>query len=246
MMYKSSLGLTLLLISAAGATAAELSLGGGIAYNESIYKGYNQNNHFAPLVHYESASVYFRQTTLGLVVARDPRNELSLTASWLPWAFSPGNNDDAAMKQLDKRNTTAMAGAAWYHHQRWGSLKLAAAADVLDNSNGWTAEATLFRVLPMGRLTLTPSVGISYFDDKFNQYYYGISPAESRRSGLATYSAKGGWNPFVGVSAKYALTGNLALNLGAIYTVLPDALKDSPMVDRRDSTALLAGVTWRF
>lgn len=41
------------------------------------------------------------------------------------------------MKQLNKRDATAMAGAAWYHHEKWGSVKVSAAADVLDNSNGW-------------------------------------------------------------------------------------------------------------
>ncbi|SPW38552.1 putative MltA-interacting MipA family protein precursor [Escherichia coli] len=38
---------------------------------------------------------------------------------------------------FDKRDSTAMAGGAWYHHERWGTVKASAAADVLDNSNGW-------------------------------------------------------------------------------------------------------------
>lgn len=38
------------------------------------------------------------------------KNELSLTASWMPLEFDPADNDDYAMQQLDKRDSTAMAG----------------------------------------------------------------------------------------------------------------------------------------
>ncbi|VED09293.1 putative scaffolding protein [Escherichia coli] len=47
--------------------------------------------------------------------------KLSLTASWMPLEFDPTDNDDYAMQQLDKRDSTAMAGVAWYHHERWGN-----------------------------------------------------------------------------------------------------------------------------
>ena len=26
--------------------------------------------------------------------------------------------------------------------------------------------------MPMGKLTLTPSIGVLYYDEKFNEYYY--------------------------------------------------------------------------
>lgn len=55
----------------------------------------------------------------------------------MPLEFDPTDNDDYAMQQLDKRDSTAMAGVARYHHERWGTVKASAAADVLDNSNGW-------------------------------------------------------------------------------------------------------------
>ncbi len=97
----------------------------------------------------------------------------------MPLEFDPGDNDDHAMKQLDKRDATAMAGAAWYHHEKWGSVKVSAAADVLDNSNGWVAEMSMFRQMPMGKLTLTPAIGVLYYDENFNEYYYGISGNES-------------------------------------------------------------------
>ncbi|MDN8600859.1 MipA/OmpV family protein [Citrobacter enshiensis] len=230
----------------ASATASEFSLGAGAVYNESPYRGYNENVHAAPLISYESESFYFRQTSLGYILSKNEKNEFSITASWMPLEFDPADNDEHDMKQLDKRDSTAMVGAAWYRHEKWGSVKVSAAADVLDNSNGWVGEVSVFRPMPVGKFTLTPSAGVLYYDKNFNDYYYGVSDSESRRSGLSSYSPDDSWMPYVGLAMKYPLTNNLVLVASATYTVLPDDVKDSPMVDRDDSFTFLSGVSWRF
>lgn len=230
----------------ASATAEELSVGAGAVYNESPYRGLNENTHAVPLISYEGESFYFRQTTLGYILSKSEKNEFSLTASWVPLEFDPEDNDDRAMKKLNKRDSTALAGAAWYHHERWGSVKIAASADVLDNSNGWVGEVAYFRSIPIGKLTMIPSVGVLYYDENFNDYYYGVSGSESRRSGLDSYSAPDSWVPYVSLTAKYPLTNNLVLTASAAYSVLPDEMKDSPMIDRDDSFTFMTGLSWRF
>lgn len=246
MSIKRKVTLLLALSFIASASASDLSVGGGVVYNESIYRGYNENTHAVPIISYEGDSFYIRQTTLGYALFKNRRDEVSLTASWMPLQFDPADNDDRAMKQLDKRNSTAMAGAAWYHHERWGSLKLSASADILDNSNGWVGELSYFRPMAAGKLSITPALGVFYYDDNFNRYYYGVSAHEARRSGLAQWSPQSSWMPYVGLTLKYPLTNNLLLLANASYNVLPDEIKNSPMVDRDDSLTLLTGVSWRF
>ena len=187
-----------------------------------------------------------RQATGGWIVWKDAKNELSLTASWMPLSFDPEDNDDPEMKQLNERNGSAMLGGAYYHHESWGSLKFAIAADAMDESGGVMGEISYFRPFRMARLTLTPSVGVFYYDESFNDYYYGVSQKESRRSGLKQYNAGETVTPYVGVAAKYPLTQNLSLNASAVYTVLPDDVKNSPMIDRDDSFALMTGLSWTF
>ncbi|MBJ9276960.1 MipA/OmpV family protein [Citrobacter amalonaticus] len=230
----------------ASASASELSIGAGAIYNESPYRGYNENTHAIPLISYEGESFYVRQTTLGYILSKSEQNEFSLTAFWMPLEFDPSDNDNHAMKKLDKRDSTMMAGAAWYHHENWGSVKVSAAADVLDNNNGWMGELSLFRKIPVGQLALIPSVGVLYYDENFNDYYYGVSGSESRRSGLDRYSAQDSWVPYVSLTAKYPVTDNIVLTASAAYSVLPDEIKDSPMIDRDDSFTFMSGVSWRF
>lgn len=69
----------------ASATASELSIGAGAAYNESPYRGYNENTKAIPLISYEGDSFYVRQTTLGFILSQSEKNELSLTASGCRW-----------------------------------------------------------------------------------------------------------------------------------------------------------------
>lgn len=141
---------------------------------------------------------------------------------------------------------TAFLGGAYHRHERWGSLKFGVAADGMDESGGVVGEMTYFHPIRMERLTLIPAVGVFYYDESFNDYYYGVSGKESRHSGLNEYTAGDSWNPYVALTAKYQLTQNIFLNASAMYTVLPDDVKNSPMIDREDSFVLMTGMSWRF
>jgi len=246
MMFKKNVLIAAALFTATSAMAGDFSVGAGAVFNESPYKGYNENVSAVPLISYEGEHFYVRQTTAGWVVWKDAKNEFSLTASWMPLHFDPEDNDDTAMSQLDERKSSAMLGGAYYRHESWGSLKFAVAADAMDESGGVAGELSYFRPVRMERLTLTPSVGVLFYDASFNDYYYGVSTQESRRSGLQQYSADESVTPYVGVAAKYQLTQNLYLNASAVYTVLPDEVKNSPMIDRDDSFALMTGLSWTF
>jgi len=246
MKFKKNFIIAAALFTATSAMADDFSIGAGAVFNESPYKGYNENVSAVPFMSYEGQYVYVRQTTGGWIVWKDAKNELSLTASWMPLHFDPDDNDDHGMKQLDERKASVMLGGAYYRHESWGSLKFALAADAMDESGGVMGEMTYFRPIRMERLTLTPSMGVFFHDESFNDYYYGVSEKESRRSALQPYTAGDTVTPYIGLAAKYRLTQNLYLNASAVYTVLPDDVKNSPMIDRDDSFMLMTGLSWKF
>ncbi len=246
MNIKKNLLIVAALFSASSAMASDFSLGAGAVFNESAYKGYNEKVLAIPLISYEGDNFYVRQFTAGWTFWKDSKNELSLTASWMPLHFDPDDNDDHAMAKLDERKASAMLGGAYYRHEQWGSMKFAIGADAMDESGGVVGEISYFKPIRMDYLTLIPSVGVLYYDESFNDYYYGVSGKESRRSGMERYSAGDSWNPYVALVAKYELTDTLILNASAAYTVLPDDVKNSPMIDKQDSLALMTGLSWRF
>uniref|UniRef100_UPI0021C56F87 MipA/OmpV family protein n=2 Tax=Escherichia coli TaxID=562 RepID=UPI0021C56F87 len=91
-----------------------------------------------------------------------------------------------------------------------------------------------------------PALGVLYYDENFSDYYYGISESESRRSGLASYSAQDAWVPYVSLTAKYPIGEHVVLMASAGYSELPEEITDSPMIDRNESFTFVTGVSWRF
>ena len=104
MTIKYNLLIAATLFATTSAMAGDFSLGAGAVFNESPYKGYNENTTAVPLISYEGDRFYVRQTTGGWILWKDAKNEFSLTASWMPpfmpmppsglliWAASPTRN----------------------------------------------------------------------------------------------------------------------------------------------------------
>lgn len=80
----------------------------------------------------------------------------------------------------------------------------------------------------------------------YNDYYYGVSKAESRRSGLNSYSADDGWDPYLELTASYNFLGDWNVYGTGRYIRLSDEVKDSPMVDKSWSGIFSVGVTYKF
>jgi outer membrane protein len=242
------LALGVLIASSTFAAAAEsnFSLGAGVGMVESPYKQYDRKFYPVPVVTYESDDFWFRGLGGGYYLWNDEADKLSVFAAYSPWNFKPGDSDNNQLRQLDKRKSTAVAGLLYIHNTEYGFLRTSLATDVLDNSNGVVGDAAWLYRYTNGSLTLTPGIGVEWSSDNQNEYYYGISRAESRRSGLNSYDPDNGWSPYLELSVSYSLTDNWSVYGTGRYTHLSDEIKDSPMVDKSWAGLLSTGVTYRF
>jgi outer membrane protein len=80
MAFKNKLLIAAILITSTSVMADEFALGVGAAFNESPFKGYNENVTAIPLISYEGENFYVRQASAGWILWRDAKNELSLTS----------------------------------------------------------------------------------------------------------------------------------------------------------------------
>lgn len=62
------------------------------------------------------------------------------------------------MKALDKRRSTVMAGLRYNHTADWGVVSAEYLGDVLDNSDGFTADLSYLYPIQQGWFTLLPGV----------------------------------------------------------------------------------------
>jgi len=239
----------LLLATAATVVHAEdskLTLGAGVGVVGHPYKQYHTDYYPVPAIDYESKNFWFHGLGGGYYLWNDQADKLSITAYWSPLYFKPGDSDNHQLRKLDRRQSTMMAGLSYMHFTQYGFLRTTLAGDTLDKSNGITWDTAWLYRYNAGKLTVTPGIGVQWNSENQNEYYYGVSGNESRKSGLRSYDPDSGWNPYVELSMSYKLTDDWTVYGVGRYTRLSDEVTDSPMIDKSWTGLLSTGITYSF
>lgn len=242
-----SSGILGMMLMAPMANAADSwSIGASAAIERYPYKGVSSDTLPFPMISYDSDRFFFRGLSAGAYMWKDASNQLSLDVYYSPLRFRPSKSDDRQMKQLDKRHSTMMGGVSYRHIADWGTIRTSIAADMLDTSNGIRAEGAYLYPFNLDNLRLTPGVGVTWYSSNFNDYYYGVSARESRRSGLAQYDADSSWSPYAELTATYRFNSTWSAFASGRYVRLDNEVKDSPMVDKSYSALFATGITYTF
>ncbi|BET44014.1 MipA/OmpV family protein [Atlantibacter hermannii] len=242
------LALGIALASASSLVQAEgpVSLGVGAGYVEGPYKQYDNHVLPLPVIGYEGEHVWVRGLGAGYYLWNDQTDKLSVMAYYSPQYFKPKNSDNDQLRQLDKRKATLMAGLSYVHNTQYGFLRTALTGDTLDNSNGMLWDIAWLYRYNNGALTVTPGIGVQWASENQNEYYYGVSRSEARRSGLDAYDPDSGWNPYLELTVNYKLTDSWNVYGTGRYTRLDSEVTDSPMVEQNWSGVFSTGVTYSF
>ena len=201
-----------------------------------------------PLFLYDNNRFYLEGAEGGFYPYKDDKHWLRVGASYDRQQFTPRDANTDALKQLDKRKTSANAHISYMYISPFGGLEVKAMTDVFDRSGGQMvtlAHRGRF-ILADDKLTIYPKVGVTWQSKDYNQYYYGVSAEESARSGIAAYNTKDSFSPFVSVSAKYKLAGNVGLFANGRMDWLSSTQKDSPLTDDSSKSSVNIGLTYDF
>ena len=118
--------------------------------------------------------------------------------------------------------------------------------DILGESNGILVDVNAAKRFQIQRLGITPMIGVTWSSANFNDYYYGISAAESARSGLEEYEADSSVTPYARMVFDYSFNDHLSIWLEGSVRHLGSEVKDSPMVEDSVRLGFGGGVNWRF
>ena len=230
------------------------SVGAAVAASDSPYVGEGARLQPFPTVIYEGERVFFRGITGGvhlldtgafqvdaLVAARlDGFDIDDLGAAGLA-----ANGLDAGL--LDDRDHALEVGAGLAWSGDWGRLRLQALTDVTAASGGQEVGLEYTRTLRRGAWMLVPSVGVRWMSGDLTRYYFGTLESEVAR-GVPRYVPGAAVVPSVGVAALRPLGARWSVIGGLSYRLLPDALTDSPLLERdaRGIPSLFGGLSYRF
>lgn len=241
------LPLTLLLTNCIIVSArAELSLGTGIIALNTPYKDYDMQTTPFPVINYKGDNFWINGLGAGYYLFNDATDKLSIIGYYDPTQFKHDDSDSREMRRLLTRKGTMMAGLSYVHKTRYGSLRAALAGDVLDNSDGMVVDMAWLYRYENGAFTITPAIGFKWNSDNQNDYYYGVSKYESKRSGINTYTPDASINPYAELSVSYEFLSNWNIYGVGRWTRLSDEITDSPMVEDSWDSILSMGITYTF
>ena len=152
-----------------------------------------------------------------------------------------GERDDVennAVDNMQKVDGAVELGAqVGYDHNLDGGGVIGAEVewvhDVTDEHDGWLLTPEIHYLRPLGdRWHFNLSASATYASDDYMETYFDVTPADSARSGLSTFSASDGFKDVgVNIAFNYDMTERWDLGIIGGWTRLLNDAEDSPVVD---------------
>lgn len=206
---------------------------------------YEPETKIVPTVFYESQRMYVRGNQLGVNLIKSQDKELSAYVQTAGDPYNPKNSESDHQK-LKKTNGSIMAGGSYLYVTRFGGLQAQMATEVAGNSGGSLAKLSYLAKFKQGGLTVVPSAGVTWYDKKYNKYYYGISQAESDATGLNAYQPNADFSTFISVMATYDMDDSLSLFFNQNTSLHGNEQLNSPKVKDRTISATTVGLLYTF
>lgn len=147
-----------------------------------------------------------------------------------------------SLDEIDKRQFSYLAGIEFNHQFDNSNLQLNLLSDITNTHQGLEFRAAYS--LPISE-NLSVSVGGSWKDKKFTNYYYGIE-AQEVDSSRAAYQTGSSVSPFIRVSYRFSDTIAKGWRISLEHQQLPSEITQSPIVAEESVTTFFIGKRFSF
>lgn len=187
---------------------------------------------------YQSPSGFYFDNAVGYDMGRDDKK-----SSW-----RAGSNHLKGMGKIKGSVITTVT--AGYQFAPWLALEASGEFALSERARGNQyrvgAKSTVWQSAEKDDV-LALSADMLIGDARFNQTYYGVTPQQSRRSGLAAYRAdKGVYGYALGANWTHQFSPAWSTNVAVTSTWLTDKVADSQVVERRNDTGATLAVLYSF
>lgn len=233
----------------------DIRLGAGALYQPE-YEGSDEYK-VAPLpmvmINYRDM-VFLRGPMLGANVLtwQGPRpNDKLQVGPLVRYQFGRDEDDSDDLRGMgDIDAAVELGGFVTYSTGPW-SAGLTLFRDVSGSHDGLTAKVSAGNRLPLGpKLMLRSEISAIWADDNYTETFFGVTAAQSARSGMRQYRAEGGFKDAgITFDLDYTLTEHWGLTGRLGYKHLLGDAADSPLVEGRGSADQLSSglfVNYKF
>ncbi|WP_416762136.1 MipA/OmpV family protein [Roseateles sp. So40a] len=154
-------------------------------------------------------------------------------------------SDSPLLAGMDKRKASVWGGGALTWQTPWVQLGAEYVGDLSGESKGQKFSLQADRRFGFGAWGLTPRVKAQWLDKKYVDYYYGVHAHEVTAS-RALYTGQSATTAELGLRVDYAIARSHLVYIDASVTRLPDEIRQSPIVSRKDTSRVVLGYMYRF
>ena len=146
---------------------------------------------------------------------------------------------------IDKTRRTYFAGLSSQYRTKPVTFTLQLLTDIIESDGSELLLTGSKAFKPGESFTLTPTVGITYQDDKLVDHFYGVQTHEVA-AGRPAYGGHASTNYHASLTTVWDVSKHIQL-LGQLkYEVLGSGITNSPIVDKDDITTVVLGLVYRF
>jgi len=221
----------------------ELEAGIGVVITAKPYVGVDAEAYIIPFINYTQGQFFVRGPSVGYRFIQTDSFALDAIGKW---RFDGYDEDDSRdLEGMSDRHMTVDGGAAVSLFGDWGTLKLTALTDMLSEHDGQEITLAYSKEFTQDKITITPSIGLSWQSSNLLDYYYGVEANEAR-AGRAAYDAGSDLAWYIGLGGEYKLDEKWTAMAGVVYEKHGSEITDSPIVEDNYSLGIFTGLTYKF
>ncbi len=223
---------------------SDLIVGLYMRSESSIYKNGKSETQVYPYIYYDNGSLYVQGATLGYRFYRGGITLSSEIDIELGEGYEKDDNDFVSdMEELD---TPIHAGLVMETELGPIDLSISAKTDISGSHKGYLAEIEASKEWSINRSwSVELGVNTSYYDKKYNNYFYGVSNQYARADRQA-YTAKADINYGMELQLRGELSDRWFLISELEYTHYGKEVTNSSLVDKKSETSIAIGIGYVF
>jgi len=225
-------------------TDANLSVGLGVAWATSPFRGGDDKILPFPDISYQNGDFFIDVSGIGYTVYSQENCAITVIGSWHSGEYD--SDDSSYLKGMEDRKFAIEGGVAISTETFLGNIGITALSDVSGHHKGQAVTAQYSIPFGGGDTWVVEAVaGLNWQSEKMVDYYYGVRRSEERDD-RAYYEGKSTFSPSVGLNGAVEIYDNIFFQGEINYEFLGSGITDSPLIDDDYVLAVAVSLSYSF
>lgn len=217
-------------------------IGMAVYQSNNLAKGDGNTQLVVPYAYFDYGPFFARFDTFGIKTIPVGYGYLEIVRRINLEGF---RTDNAILRGLRERRNSHPMGIGTFQETPIGGFFLNAFHDT-NRSGGQMYELIYASKFDMGNTVVYPMFGFEHFTSQYTQYFYGVSPAEAKRSVYPAYAPKANTTTMLGAVWDVPVAGQWHANIYMLRRWLGSAITQSPLVNTKLQDEAFFSISYRY